>query len=146
MSIQGTVYYKEKYGYHITEKKNMESIITNGLIPMCGERSQSVGDENVAICFAQGLHQINEWIDILNYDKDIWSLELLRFNLNRRKWYISSCDYSDCYLKESVDPEYIEFGVITDSITGDVLPLNTHPYQKKLIWTPIRDYPRIGAL
>lgn len=31
-------------GYHITLENNIDSIIKSGLIPMCGERSESIGD------------------------------------------------------------------------------------------------------
>ena len=100
------IWYKDHYVYHITNKKNMENIITNGLKPMLGERSISIGDTIKGIYFTDNLYVIDEWMDKLYDNKD--SLEVLRFNLKRLKWYIHNGG-EDFYLTNKVLPEKLDY-------------------------------------
>ena len=140
--IQGKYFYGEEFGYHITERKNIDSIREKGLIPQCGERSKSV-DDNAAVYFTKCITLIDDWFDLLYPNRDINELLLLRFNLMRRKWYINSYFQSDCYLERKVRPECLQYGEILNPEEGRLLNWKEPIYEKKLIWKPISEYPKL---
>lgn len=40
--------------YHFTNKKNLESISKNGLVPSNGENSKAISDEDKVVCYSEG--------------------------------------------------------------------------------------------
>lgn len=133
------IWYKDHYAYHLTDKMNMENIINDGLIPKCGDRSKSVGDTRKAIYFFDSLYSIVDWIDKLYENKDIYKLELLRFNLKRRRWYSQNREIGDFYLPYAVPREKLEYLRIID-INGQYMFLNENLDNMKLQWEPLSNY------
>lgn len=132
------IWYDDHFVYHITEKSNLDEIRKVGLKPFCGERSKSVDETRNAIYFFDNLFSTENWIDELYKNKDKTSLELLRFNLKRRKWYIQNQMIGDFYLLRPVLPEKIELLKRTDE-KNIIHPLTDIVYQKKLIWEPLKN-------
>ena len=127
--------------FHITNTEAMMRICMNGLIPMCGERSRSVGDDTKGIFFFDCLGSVSNWIDLLYRDRDIYELELLRFNLKGRKWFIHNSD--EFYLTNKVLPNRIEYLRIYDVENNIYLPLNFIDYiddKKILVWNGLEEY------
>lgn len=102
------IWYEDHFVYHITTKENIESIIKHGLIPSLGERSLSKMDINKAIYFFDNINNFQMWAELLYPNIDIKNLELLRFNLKRRKWYIHNGG-EDFYLLNKVPPQKIQY-------------------------------------
>ncbi len=113
--LEEFIWREDCYAYHITHKNKMGEIVSKGLIPQIGERSQSINDNNKAIYFSCSLYSIDEWIDCLYGNKDIDNLELLRFNLKNRKWFIQDPTIGDFYVKRAINPERISYLKIFDS-------------------------------
>lgn len=109
---------------HITEEKNMLSIIKNGLLPLNGERCKSVMDDRNGVFCLDGVHNVQYWIEELYEQYELETLKLLRFNLKERKWYIdNSNDYAfGMYLPHKVLPQKLDFLQMKDS-SGEILPL-----------------------
>lgn len=134
--------YRNCYGYHITEEQNMRSIKELGLKPLCGPRSESVGDIRKAIYFflPETHYSIYDWINLLYQNKDIQNLKLLRFNLMRRKLYEQCAPIGDFFVLRPISPEKIEYATILD-FHDTSLPLNSDPTKiKKVTWNPISKY------
>ena len=129
------IWYNDHYVYHITKSENVENITKKGLVPFCGERSISVGDTRKAIYFFDYIYSAEEWAYRL-YEDNI-ELELLKFNLKRRKWYMVNQEIGDFYITSPILPENIE---ILKRITEDnnIFSINEISYQKKLIWEPLK--------
>ena len=122
-------------------------ICENGLLPLRGERSRSVGDDSVGIHFDDSLTTIIEdWMDMLYQDRDRNTLEVLRFNLKGLKW--STCymgDYyvpGDWYLVERLLPEYIEYLRICNNGKLEHATSKNDLYyeEENRIWLPIKSY------
>lgn len=126
--------------YHITKKENMESIIEKGLIPQIGDRSKSVGDDIKAVYFIDDLNKLDEWIEALYKDKELKDLEILKFNLKNRKWYIKFLDDGEFYTPNIILPNKIEFLRLYDEINECYVPLsfNSEIYVQE--WEPISKY------
>lgn len=95
-------------GYHITLENNIDSIIKSGLIPMCGERSESIGDFTKAIYFYPALILTPVWVKLLYSEKDILNLKLLRFNLDNVSFIVRDPDLFDVYTLNSIEPDRIQ--------------------------------------
>ena len=108
--------------FHITTTDNMEKICKEGLLPLCGERSKSVGDNIEGIFFFDYLGSAPDWMDALYEDKDVNELELLKFNLKHRKWLKQNCN--EFYLTDRVAPQEIQYLRIYDKAKKMYLPLN----------------------
>ena len=133
------IWYKDHYVYHITNKDSLDKIRTVGLKPLCGDRSKSVGDIRKAIYFFDSIYSIDNWIEELYKNKDKNTLELLRFNLKRRKWYSQNKEIGDFYLLNPISPERIELLKREDD-NGIIHTIDNLVYQKKLLWIPIKYY------
>ncbi len=96
------------YGYHITEIGCLDVIRSNGLMPMCGDRCQLIGDETQAVHFFRDLDNVNKWINLLYKDKDVRTLKLLRFRLNEKKYMVRSWAGDDFYLDDCVFSKEID--------------------------------------
>lgn len=132
------IWYSDHFVYHITETSNIDGIRENGLIPFCGDRSRSVGDTIKAIYFLDYPYNIEEWVDLLFEDSDKNNLELLRFNLKRRKWYMGGCwEYGEFYTMNPVLPNRIDLLKRVDE-KGNIYTLDNIVKQKKLIWEPLQ--------
>lgn len=127
----------DHYAYHITRTNNLLTIKNNGLIPKCGERSLINNDSRKAIYFFDSLYSIDDWIEALYNNKNIESLELLRFNLKNRKWHSQNSDIGDFYLCNPVLPKRIELLKREDE-EGHMFNINDVILQKKLIWESLR--------
>ena len=130
------VWYEDHFAYHITEKSNIENIKEKGLIPLCQERSLSVNDSKKAIYFFDYVYSAEEWAYWL-YKNKVVELELLKFNLKRRKWYKKDVQIGDFYITKPVLPEKLEILERVDE-EGNEFTLDKISYQKKLIWTPLK--------
>lgn len=95
-------------GYHITLENNIDSIIKSGLIPMCGERSESIGDFTKAIYFYPALILTPVWVKLLYSKKDILNLKLLRFNLDNVNFIVRDPDLEDLYTLDTINPDRIQ--------------------------------------
>lgn len=135
------IWYEDHYVYHIATVDNIESIIKNGLVPKCGLRSKSVEDNKKAIYFFDSLYSIDNWIDELYKNKSIKELELLRFNLKRRKWFFKDAEIGDFYLTRPINNTNIDYLRIYDN-NGKPLSLNSdYIFDKdKLVWDNIKKY------
>ncbi|MDD3241974.1 MAG: hypothetical protein PHQ64_04320 [Bacilli bacterium] len=103
------IWYKDHFVHHLTTKDKMVSIIEKGLIPLIGERSIKVGEAKKRIYFFDDLNLLDSWIEELYLDKNISELELLRFNIKRRKWNYRDSDFGDYYLERKIEAENIEY-------------------------------------
>lgn len=109
---------------HITEEKNMLSIMEQGLLPLNGDRCRFAMDDRKGIFCLDGIHNVQSWAEALYEQYELEILKLLRFNLKRRKWYIdNSNDLAlGMYLPNKVLPEKIDYLQMKDS-NGEILPL-----------------------
>lgn len=135
------IWRKDHTAYHLTNKDSMKSICCQGLKPLCGERSKSVGDNTKGVFFFDLLESVSNWIDWLYKNRDVSELELLRFNIKNRKWFKQ--DDCEFYLTHKVLPERIEYLRIYDPDNGSFLPLSaiedTHK-KKELVWKGLTSY------
>jgi len=93
----------------------MPNIIVQGLKPLCGENSKSVGDTRKAIYFFDNLRFLYDWVDVLYTIENSADLELLRFNLKRRKWKPLDVEFGEGYVERKIPPEKIEYAVLLES-------------------------------
>lgn len=128
------------YAYHITNTKAMKDICLEGLKPSVGERSRLAGDDIKGIFFFDNLCFLNNWIEQLYQDKNIYELELLRFNLKDRKWIIRKPN--EFYLLSRVSESDIEYLRIYNEKSGIYLPLDLlYPtYNKEISWNHLKGY------
>ena len=145
--INDFIWREDHMAYHITTVDNMNGICDKGLLPLCGERSKSVGDDSIGIHFSDSLTSIIEdWMDMLYENKDKNSLEVLRFNLKGLKWKTNYMgDYyvpGDWYLVDRLLPEYIEYlRIINNGIYEHASDSNDLYYKEdNKIWIPIKEY------
>ena len=135
------VWRKDHFAYHLTSSDYMKMICSQGLKPLCGERSQSVGDDTKGVFFFDCLESVLDWIDYLYKDRNVEELELLRFNLKNRKWVKQNdCEF---YLPHKVLPERVEYLRIYDQETSSLSPLSSigdYNKRKELIWKGLKDY------
>ena len=140
------IWKKDHYVFHITNTDAMASICSQGLIPLCGERSKSVNDNTKGIFFFDALSSVSDWVNTLYETKDIYELELLRFNIKNRSWKIQSNDpygLNEFYLIRKVLPEKIEYLRIYDTEKNMYLPLNyvdDYKVNKNLVWNSLDHY------
>ena len=133
------------FGYHITNIESMESICKEGLKPMLGERSISIGETEKRIFFTCCLNEIPKWIGLLYEKRNIEELELLRFNIKRRKWHMrvgsTIYDPQEFYLEKMVKPKSIEYTRIIDLFSDLPLDLDSYDYSNAEIeWRPLETY------
>ena len=131
----------DHYAFHLTNDNSMKKICVEGLKPLCGERSQSVNDNFNGIFFFDNIESVSRWIDVLYENKDIYELELLRFNLKNRKWIKKNDD--EFYLIHKVLPKKIEYLRLYDNEKNVFLPLNSIDSidkQKILTWNSLEYY------
>ncbi len=134
------IWRKDHFAYHITKKENMESIIEKGLIPQIGDRSKSVGDDIKAVYFIDDLSRLDEWIEALYKDEELKDLEILKFNLKNRKWYIKFLDDGEFYTPNIILPNKIEFLRLYDEINECYMPLSFNIEMYVQEWEPIYKY------
>ena len=142
--LEPFIWRENHYSYHLTNIEAMEGICKNGLIPLVGDRSKSVGDNIKGVFFFDSLYLMNDWIERLYENKDIYQLELLRFNLKGRKWNVRHCyEYDEFYLFNKVVQDKIEYLRLYDK-SGTFLPLNAPYYQHdeeiRILWNSLCDY------
>lgn len=140
MSEDELIWKEEHYGYHITEKKNILSIIEKGLIPMCGERSKRVGDRDKAICFTGSLIHVNKWIEMLYPNEKLKNLILLKINLINKKIKIRSRCVEDYRMFEAVSVEEIEYLQITKDYLNSILNALLREKEYRLEWHNLVKY------
>lgn len=169
MIVTGEFIWKtDHFVCHITEEKNIASIIEKGLIPMNGKRCRSVMDNRTGVFCLDGLHNVETWAEVLYEQYELETLKLLRFNLKRRKWYLdNSNDLAlGIYLPYKVLPEKISYLDIKNK-NGEILPItklfnldlfslhkiNVSENNKQVLiddyslsWQPIQQYTKIKKL
>ena len=70
--------------FHLTKIENLygeNGIITKGLVPTCGERSKSIGDENCAIYFSSSYFSLPAWWLYLYPNVSLQELCVLTFDV-----------------------------------------------------------------
>ncbi len=90
------------YGYHITNKSSINSILKNGLVPNIGKNSRSVGEQNLLIYFTT-FNSINTWIERFNLDKT--QIVILKFPCVKEGQRYD--DANDCFTSNIISPESI---------------------------------------
>lgn len=130
--LEEFIWNEDHYAYHLTHKHNINKIVTEGLIPMCKERSKANEDTKEAIYFFDNLKNMFDWSYYL-YNASLQELELLRFNLKGRKWFLHN-NGEDFYLQKQIKPNEIDYLSNLQELESE-LDLN-----KNLIWTPIKNY------
>ena len=120
------IWKEDHFVCHITEEKNMLSIIEKGLLPLNGERCRFVMDNRKGVFCLDGIHNVQAWAEALYEQYELETLKLLRFNLKMRKWYIDNSNglALGMYLPYKVLPEKISYLDIKDE-TNQILPLTT---------------------
>ena len=136
------IWKEDHYVYHITNADAMEVICQEGLKPLCGDRSKSVGEDIKGIFFFDGLPSTNEWIEMLYENANVEELELLRFNLKGRKWIMHNGE--DFYLTEGIPTNKIEYVRVFDTKNRFYTTIDNLDYdyasQYLLIWRDLEDY------
>lgn len=133
------IWSKDHYVHHLTTRDKIAEIITKGLVPRIGTRSESINDKNKAIYFFDSITLLDDWIEELYKDRNKSDLELLRFNLKNRKWFHRDIDIGDFYLKTRVNPNSIEFLSIYDD-SEKIIISEENIEKHKSIWKKIKDY------
>lgn len=90
------------YGYHITNKSNIYSILKNGLLPNIGKNSRSVGEQNFLIYFTT-FNFIDTWIERFKLDKT--QIVILKFPCVKEGQRYDSAN--DCFTFDIIPPESI---------------------------------------
>ena len=134
------IWRNDHYAYHLTESKNIKLIQEKGLVPMIGKRSISVNDNIKAIYFFDNIYSTEDWINELYKDKDPSNLELLRFNLKNRKWYIKDLETGEFYLTRIILPSKIEYLRLYDEENEKNFNLNNFSIKYIQEWNPINSY------
>ena len=132
------IWREDHYAYHLTNIESMNKICIQGLKPLNGERSKSINDDTNGIYFFDYLGSVYNWIEMLYKNKNIYELELLRFNLKNRKWILKN--ENEFYLTNKVKPEKIEYLRILDKEKNIYLPLKFLDENKELIWYELDNY------
>lgn len=134
--------FQEYFAYHITEKKNIDSIIKYGLIPSMGERSLIAKDEFKAVFFFDELYNINNWMDFLYANKDKDNLEVLRLNLKNLRWFIHNRG-EEFYIKRKIPIDKIDYLEIYNN-NLDILSFNNlymeDVYSLDYRWNKLKEY------
>jgi len=110
------IWREDHFVCHLTEEENMQSIMDKGLLPSNGKRCQSANDKRVGVFFFDGLHNLQNWAEVLYKNNELEALKLLRFNLKNRKWFIDNSNELALgfYLPNKVLPEKISYLDITN--------------------------------
>ena len=135
------IWREDHYAFHVTSVDSIKEICKEGLKPLCGERSKSVGDNIKGVFFFDYLNSASEWIDVLYKDKNIYELELLRFNLKNRRWIKHNDD--EFYLPHIVYPEKVEYLRIYNVERNINLPLtfiDDSSEKRILVWDDLNNY------
>lgn len=134
--------FQDYFAYHITEKKNIDSIIKYGLIPSMGERSLLAKDEFKAIFFFDEFYNINNWMEFLYKNKDKDTLEVLRFNLKNLRWFIHNRG-DEFYIKHKIPIDKIDYLEIYNH-NMDILSFNNlymeDVYNLDYRWNKLKEY------
>lgn len=131
------IWYEDHYAYHITQTKNIESIKQNGLQLMCGRRSLESNDTRSAIYFSDALYLVEQWIDLLYKTKNKHELELLKFNIKGKKWYVQDETIGDFFLLKPVLPDTIDILSKYDE-DDNLYTIDTIMKQKTLRWEKLK--------
>ena len=133
---------RDHFAYHITEKNNMDSIIKYGLIPSFGDRSKIAGDRFKAVFFFDNIYNIENWMEFLYKNKDKDSLEVLRFNIKKLKYFIHN-NGEEFYLKNIIPIEKIDYlNLYNDN--SDIISFSSlykeDIYTLKYKWNKLKEY------
>lgn len=127
--------------YHITERRNLNSILDNGLISMCGNRSLEVSDTRKAIYFFCHFDLLYDWIELLYKDKAIDELILLRFNLKNRHCYTQDPFMDDYYTRGRIRSDKLDFLCVYEN--NEIVPYNENIYKNTLKFEKLTDLQKI---
>lgn len=104
-----------KIYYHVTKKENLESIMTNGLIPKIGEMSQDLGEEIKRVYLFKNIKDMEdalmnwmgEWYED-NYGDDLELCSLI-INLPDNFNIINEESLYEAYSYKIIEPKYISY-------------------------------------
>lgn len=114
MEREYSICYNDYYVCHITEEKNMQSIIRNGLVPSNGDRCKSIMDDRRGVFCFDEICNMKVLIKHLYGQSNLEALKLLRFNLKKRKCYIDERCWNSFYLPNKVMPNALSYLEILD--------------------------------
>lgn len=138
-TLNNFIWEVDHYAYHITNTTAMRNICIEGLLPSLGERSKLAGDSINGIFFFNNICFINDWIEKLYKEKNIYELELLRFNLKGLRWIIRNSN--EFYLLDKVNREEIEYLRIYNRIYETLLPLDSICLNNnQMLWNNLKNY------
>lgn len=136
------IWYQDHFVYHITKKDNIDSILKFGLIPSLGERSILAKDQFKAVFFFDNLYNIENWMNFLYKNKDKDSLEVLRFNIKKLKWFIHNGG-EEFYIKQKVPIENIDYLELYNN-NSDIISFNNlykeDIYNLDYRWSKLKEY------
>lgn len=89
---------EEIYGYHMTSKANVHSILLNGLVPSIGANSQQVYEHNLLTYFTT-YDCVDTWIKRFNLDRD--DIVLLKFSCRD---YVKRLDSANDFVTKEIIP------------------------------------------
>lgn len=134
-------------GYHLTKKSNLygeTGIIKRGLIPQCGERSKSINDKRIVVCFTDDYYTLPVWALHL-YPKVDWSdLCVLTFDIPEEQTanYKNECEFETPY---PIFPDNISIAHFIKKESLDEVPfyfLQRDDTEIKVVETPISMMPQ----
>ena len=109
-------------GYHLTQVKNLygeDGIGAKGLIPQCGERSRSVGDNREVICFTANYYTLKVWWLFLYHKLNPNELCVLTFDVPKEKTKRSNTEFTIDYI---LPPDHINVASFYNKDTCEVIP------------------------
>ena len=134
----------DTYVYHLTNVTAMMDIKKEGLKPMVGDRSKSVGDNIEGIFYFYNLEDMNSWLNAIYDTSNKYGVELLRFNIKGLRYHVHEMDidglYIDHYISEAIPRDKIEYARLYDSKTRLLQPLNTKLSTSIVTWSPLKRY------
>lgn len=107
------------YGYHITSKSNLHSILVNGLVPDIGNNSNGVNEHHLNIYFTTQ-DQVDWWINRFNFDRN--DIVILKFLCN--DWRVRPGLHNDCFIRHSINSDDISVVDSTEVSLADYFNQN----------------------
>lgn len=111
------------FGYHVTNKSCIKSILRNGLVPNIGKNSRSIREQHFLLYFTT-FNFINTWIKRFNLDKD--QIVILKFPCNKFEQRYDSAN--DFFTLDTIPPENIS---VIDN--DEEIPLEIYYQKNKLL-------------
>lgn len=93
---------EDLYGYHITSKSNLHSILVNGLVPDIGDNSDGVNEHHLNTYFTTQ-DQVDWWINRFDFDRN--DIVVLKFLC--KDWRVRPGLHNDCFIRHTIKSDDI---------------------------------------